>query len=72
MLDSVDLFLRNLLTTTQLGILSLLDISQQLLLSLTALEWTVLLGVHSQLEQLLVVLSVIPTVLVHLLAEGIE
>ena len=57
---------------TQLGILSLLDVSEQLLLSLTALEGTILLGVHSQLEEFLVVLSVVPAILIHLLLEAIK
>ena len=58
--------------TTQFGILGLLDVCQQLLLSLSTLERAILLGVHSQLEQLFVVLTVVPTILVHLLLEALE
>ena len=65
-------FSRTDLRTTQLGVLGLLDVSQQLLLSLTTLERTVLLGVHSQLEEFFVVLTVIPAVLIHLLLEAVK
>ena len=57
---------------TELSILGLLDVGQKLFLSLTTTERTVLLGVHSKLEELFVVLSVVPTVLVHLLLETFE
>ena len=57
---------------SQLGVLRLLDVGQKLFLGLTALERTILLGVHSQLEQFFVVLSVVPAILVHLLLEAFE
>ena len=72
MLDGVDLLLRDFLATAQLGVLSLLDVGQKVLLGLTALEGAILLGVHGQLEEFLVVLSIVPSVLVHLLAESVE
>ena len=71
MLEGCQLF-RLHLRTTQLGILGLLDVGQQLPLGLTALERTVLLGVHSQFEQLFVVLTVVPTVFVHFLLEAFK
>ena len=73
MLQGIDFLLRNLAcTTTQLSILRLLDVGQQLFLGLSALERTVLLGVHGQFEEFLVVLSIVPAILVHLLAETVE
>ena len=72
MLDGVDLFLRHLLATTQLSVLCLLQVCQELLLGLSALKGTILLWVHTQLEEFLVVLTVVPAVLVHLLAEVVE
>ena len=57
---------------TELGILCLLKVSQEVLLCLSALVVAILLWVHSELEEFLVVLTVIPTVLVHLLLEVVE
>ena len=51
------------------GVLGLLQVGQEVLLGLSALIVAVLLGVHSQLEELFVILAVIPAILVHLLAE---
>ena len=56
----------------ELGILCLLEVSQEVLLCLTALEVAILLWVHSEFEELLIVLTILPTVLVHLLLEVIE
>ena len=57
---------------TELGILCLLKVGQEVLLCLSALVVAILLWVHSELEEFLVVLTVIPTVLVHLLLEVVE
>ena len=65
----------NLLGThlaTELGVLRLLDVGQQVLLRLSALVVAILLGVHGELPQLLVVGTVLPAVLVHLLTEVVE
>ena len=72
MLQRVDLLLRNLLAATEFGILRLLQVGQELLLGLSALKGTVLFGVHTQFEEFLVVGTVLPAVLVHLLAETVE
>ena len=72
MLQSIDLLLRDLLAATELSVLSLLDVSEQLFLGLTATERTVLLRMHSQLEELFVVLSIVPAILVHLLLEAFK
>ena len=57
---------------TELGILCLLKVGKEVLLCLSALVVAILLWVHSELEEFLVVLTVIPTVLVHLLLEVVE
>ena len=54
------------------GILSLLQVGQEVLLCLSALIIAVLFGVHSQFKQFFVVLSILPTVLVHLLLKLIQ
>ena len=69
MLQGIDLLLRDLLAATQFSVLCLLEVSKELLLGLTTLEGAILLGVHAQFEEFLIVLSVVPAVLVHLLAE---
>ena len=69
MLQGIDLLLRDLLAATQFSVLCLLEVSKELLLGLTTLEGTILLRVHAQFEEFLIVLSVVPAVLVHLLAE---
>ena len=56
----------------ELGILCLLEVSQEVLLSLTALVIAILLWVHGELEEFLIVLTILPTVLVHLLLEVVE
>ena len=53
----------------ELGVLELLEVSEEVLLSLTALIVAILLRVHGKLEELFVVLTILPSVLVHLLAE---
>ena len=58
--------------STKLSVLSLLKVGKHILLSLTTLEVTILLWVHSKFEEFLVVLSIFPTVLVHLLLEVFE
>ena len=57
---------------TQLGILQLLQVGQEVFLSLSALEVAILLGVHSQLKQFFVVFAIVPSVLVHLLLEVVK
>ena len=56
----------------ELGILCLLQVGEEVLLCLAALVVAVLLGVHGELEEFLVILSVVPAVLVHLLLEVVE
>ena len=55
-----------------LGILGGLQVCQEVFLGLSALIVAILLGVHGQLKQLFVVLTIFPAVLVHLLAEVVE
>ncbi len=70
MLESSSLLRRNL--GTELSILSLLKVSEEVLLSLAALVVTILLRMHGEFEEFLIVLTIIPTILVHLLAEVVE
>ena len=66
---------RNLLRcerATKLSILSLLKVSKEVFLSLTALIVAILLWVHSEFEEFFVVLTILPTILVHLLLEVVE
>ena len=53
----------------ELGVLELLEVSEEVLLSLTALIVAILLRMHGKLKELFVVLTILPSVLVHLLAE---
>jgi len=55
-----------------LGILGLLQVGQHILLGLSALVVAVLLGMHGKLEELLIVLAIVPSVLVHLLLEVVQ
>ena len=71
MLQRVNLFFGDL-AASKFGILGFLQVSKELLLCLSALEGTILLWVHGQLEEFFVVLSIVPTVLVHFLLEVVE
>ena len=57
---------------TQSGILRLLQVDQEVLLGLSALVVAILLRVHGQFKQFFIVLSAIPSVVGHLLAERIK
>ena len=54
------------------SIFCLLQVSLKTLLCHTTLEWAILLWVHSQLEELLIVRTSFPSVFFHLLAEVIQ
>ena len=70
MLEGANLLGRKV--ATQLGILQLLQVGQEVFLSLSALEVAILLGVHSQLKQFFIVFAIVPSVLVHLLLEIVK
>ena len=57
---------------TELCVLRLLQVGKEVFLSLSALVVAILLGVHGEFEEFLVVLAAIPTVVSHFLSESVE
>ena len=70
MFESSQFFYREL--RAEFGILCFLQIGKEILLCHTALIDTILFGMHSQFKEFLIVLTALPTIVFHLLAESIK